>query len=112
MTIINVTDLPASRIARELEGSQFDGLPLSLILVDAPPGAGPSLHKHPYEEVFILQEGEATFTLGDEEIVAHAGQVVIVPPDTPHRFVNSGTGPLRQVDIHASAAFETEWLDG
>jgi mannose-6-phosphate isomerase-like protein (cupin superfamily) len=110
LPIIDVTDLPASRIAHELEGARFDGLPLSLILVDAAPGAGPSLHKHPYEEVFVIQEGEATFTLGNEQLTATAGQVVIVPPDTPHRFVNSGDGRLRQVDIHASGAFETEWL--
>jgi hypothetical protein len=25
--------------------------------------------------------------------------------------VNSGTGPLRQVDIHASERFITEWLE-
>jgi hypothetical protein len=27
-----------------------------------------------------------------------------------HRFVNSGDGPLRQIDIHVSRAFDTEWL--
>ena len=28
------------------------------------------------------------------------GNVVIVPPNTPHKFVNTGDGILRQVDIH------------
>src|SRR5712691_10856039 len=28
-----------------------------------------------------------------------------------HSFVNSGTGPLRQVDIHISPTFCTEWLE-
>jgi len=28
-----------------------------------------------------------------------------------HKFVNSGAGRLRQVDIHASDHFVTEWLE-
>jgi quercetin dioxygenase-like cupin family protein len=35
---------------------------VSFILIDAPPGSGPKLHKHPHEEVFVVQEGEVTFT--------------------------------------------------
>ncbi len=76
-----------------------------------PPGSGPSLHQHPYEEVFIVQEGRATYVLGDEERVVEAGEIVVAPANTPHRFVNSGDGPLRQVDIHASPRFIAEWLE-
>jgi quercetin dioxygenase-like cupin family protein len=36
------------------------GVGVSLIFVDAPPGDGPRLHRHPYEEVFVVQEGEAS----------------------------------------------------
>ena len=39
-----------------------------------------------------------------------AGEIVISPPDTPHRFVNAGAGTLRQLDIHLSPRFVTEWL--
>jgi hypothetical protein len=28
-----------------------------------------------------------------------------------HGFVNSGDGPLRQVNIHASPRFVTEWIE-
>ena len=40
------------------------------------------------------------------------GQIVVAPADIPHKFVNSGTGPLRQIDIHANDRFVTEWLEG
>ena len=59
----------------------------------------------------MVQEGTVTFTAGEEVIEAGAGQVVVVPAGVPHKFVNSGTGPLRQVDIHASDRFITEWLE-
>jgi mannose-6-phosphate isomerase-like protein (cupin superfamily) len=83
----------------------------TLMVIDAPPGSGPKLHKHPYEEIFVVQEGSVTFTAGDDVIEAGGGQVVVVPAGVPHRFVNSGAGQLRQVDIHASKRFITEWLE-
>ena len=39
-----------------------------------------------------------------------AGEIVVVPAGQWHGFVNSGEGPLRQLDIHVSASFHTEWL--
>ena len=87
------------------------GARICLILVDARPGSGPRLHRHPYEEVFVVQEGRATYVVGERELEVRAGDVVVVPAGLAHRFVNSGDGPLRQVDIHVSPRFETEWLE-
>ena len=108
--IINKTDLAHSETAYEFQGHR-PGAGVSFIVVDAPPGSGPKLHRHPYEEVFVVQEGSVTFTAGDDVIEASGGQVVVVPAGVPHKFVNSGAGRLRQVDIHASERFITEWLE-
>ncbi len=86
------------------------GADVSVIVVDAAPGEGPELHRHTYREVFVVLEGEATFTLGDEQRVVHGGEIVVAPAGVPHRFVNTGEGRLRQVDIHESPVFVTEWL--
>src|SRR4051812_35137572 len=107
--LIKRRDLPGET-SRELVGADVGGVGVCLIFVDAPPGAGPSPHQHPYEEVFITLEGEATFRAGDAEIVARAGDIVVVPPDMPHAFTNTGDGPLRQIDIHVNASFATRWL--
>jgi mannose-6-phosphate isomerase-like protein (cupin superfamily) len=104
-------DLPWSEIAHELVGAEH-GLEITILFVDAPPGRGPRLHRHPYAEIFIVQEGEARFTVGEEELDVSAGDVVVAEPHEPHAFVNTGTTPLRQVDIHLSPSFSTEWLDG
>jgi mannose-6-phosphate isomerase-like protein (cupin superfamily) len=37
-----------------------------------------------------------------------AGQIVVAPAGVPHKFVNSGTGTLRQVDIHPSGRIRQE----
>jgi mannose-6-phosphate isomerase-like protein (cupin superfamily) len=91
--------------------ADFHSETMSVITNDMAPGAGPALHKHPYEEVFVIVEGEATFTLGDETLVVRGGdEPVVAPPETPHAFKNTGTGRLVTVDIHASPVFKTEWL--
>ena len=108
--VVRQDELPLSNIARELVGADHGGLGACIIFVDAPPGSGPSLHTHPYEEVLVVLDGEATVTAGERELVARAGDVVIVPADTPHAFTNTGAGPLRQIDIHLSPSFNTTWL--
>ena len=49
-------------------------------------------------------------TAGDEQLVVGPGDIVVVPAGMPHGFVNSGEGPLRQIDIHLSPRYVTEWL--
>ncbi|MDQ3793571.1 MAG: cupin domain-containing protein [Actinomycetota bacterium] len=108
--VLDLADPARGDDANEFQGYRH-GAGVSFIVVDAPPGGGPRLHRHPYEEVFVVQEGSATFTAGEETVEVKGGQVVVVPAGVPHKFVNSGTGRLRQVDIHASERFVTEWLD-
>jgi mannose-6-phosphate isomerase-like protein (cupin superfamily) len=95
----------------ELQGYQFGGANVCLIFIDLEPGGGPLLHRHPYEEIFIVLEGQVTFWVGHDTVEAGAGNVLVVQPGVPHKFVNSGDGRLRQIDIHASDRFVTEWLE-
>ena len=108
--IIDLADPGYGEDTNEVQGHNHNAA-VSIIVVDAPPGGGPKLHRHPYEEVFVIQEGSVTFTAGDETIEAKGGQVVVVPAGVAHKFMNSGTGRLRQVDIHASKQFVTEWIE-
>ncbi len=109
--VIDKDELSYGGIAHNFEGRRYGGTNVSFFLVDAPPGSGPGLHAHPYEEVFVVQEGRASFTFGDATIEAIGGQIMIVPAGVAHKFVNSGIGPLRQVAIHLSGRMITEWLE-
>jgi mannose-6-phosphate isomerase-like protein (cupin superfamily) len=100
--VIAKDELPYGTIAHKFEGHRYGDVDVSFFLVDCPPGGGAVLHTHPYEEIFVTLEGNATFTVGDDTIEVSAGQIVVAPAGVPHKFVNSGTGPLRQVDIHPS----------
>ncbi len=110
-TIINRDDLPYDGSTYEFVGAQHEDTDISFIWVDMPPGGSVRLHHHPYQEIFIIQEGVATYTVGAATLEAHAGQIIIVPANVPHKFRNSGASQLRQVDIHLSKRFITEWLE-
>ncbi len=110
--LVEMGDLPRSGTAHRFEGYLHGDPDVSFFLVDAPPGGGPGLHAHPYAEVFVIQEGEVTFTVGDAAIEAGAGQILVVPAGVPHKYANSGTGRARHVDIHASRRMVTGWLEG
>lgn len=110
-TIVNKDELVHDGENYEFEGYLHGDAGVCVILVDLAPGEGPKLHQHPYEEILIIQEGSATYTIGSTTLEAHAGQIAIVPAGVPHKFVNAGAGRLRQVDIHHSPRFITEWLE-
>lgn len=69
-------------------------------------GEGPTLHVHPYDEIFTITEGRARFTVGDRTIDAEAGDVVFGPANVPHGYQNLGPGRLDSLDIHLSP----EWI--
>jgi quercetin dioxygenase-like cupin family protein len=104
MNFISLEQLPFVGMSHEFVG-ETQGAPFSAYIVKADPGQGPPLHKHPYVEVAFTLEGYATITVGDETREVKAGGIVVIPADTPHRFVNSGDTLLRQIDIHASPTF-------
>jgi mannose-6-phosphate isomerase-like protein (cupin superfamily) len=65
----------------------------------------------PAPRVFIVQEGQATFTVDGEQQEVRAGDILVARATQAHAFVNSGPGRLRQIDIHLSPSFSTEWLE-
>jgi len=91
------------------EGADL-GAGVSGFVSRAKPGEGPALHRHPYEETFILEEGRATFTADGQTVELHPGQMLIAPAGAAHKFVNSGEGPLTMVTIHPAPRMEQEDL--
>ena len=106
MPVIDASDLTTGN----LQGAAH-GATVSLILDHSEPGQGPRLHRHPYDETWVVLEGNITFQLGDEPHHAGPGDIVIAPPGVPHKFTNDGPGRANLVCIHASPTMETEWLE-
>ncbi len=106
MPIINASTGPISR----LEGAEHEAT-ISLILDRSDPGQGPRLHRHPYDETWVIRTGQLTFQLGDQRLRAGPGEIVIAPRVTPHKFTNNGSGLSSLVCIHANPRIIGEWLE-
>ena len=104
MSFTRLEQLPFEGMSYEFHGDKH-GAPISAYIVNAPPGKGPPLHTHPYTEIAFTLEGVATITVGSETREVRSGGIVIIPPNTPHRFINAGNTVLKQIDVHASPHF-------
>jgi mannose-6-phosphate isomerase-like protein (cupin superfamily) len=82
-----------------------------LILDESDPGQGPRLHRHPCDEMWVVQEGQLTFQCGEERLAVGAGDIVIIPAEVAHRFTNDGPRRSKLVCIRASPTFIGEWLE-
>lgn len=59
------------------------------------------LHQHPNcEELIYVISGTVEHTLGDQRVVLHAGDILRIPKNTPHKAFNNSKDPVRTVVIY------------
>ena len=107
---VRQAELPRDVISHDFVGEKFGGVGACVIFVEAPPGGGPKLHRHPYVELLMVIEGTATFDDGESRREVVAGEMAVVEANQAHGFINTGESILRQIDVHLSPRFITEWL--
>ena len=78
----------------------------ALIDMHVPPGGGPPPHRHDFEEMFTILDGEIELTFRGVSIVARAGQTVNVPANAPHVFRNATARPARLMCLCSPAGQE------
>ena len=67
----------------------------TLIDMHVPPGGGPPPHRHDFEEMFTILDGEIELTFRGATTVARAGDTLNVPANAPHVFRNNAERPAR-----------------
>src|SRR5215204_4209950 len=77
-----------------------------------PPGGGPPPHVQSREEEgFYVLEGEITFTVNGEKVVATAGTFANMPVGTPHSFTNASDRPAKILISVAPAGLERMFFE-
>ena len=67
---------------------------------------GAPMHTHAYTvEISIVVAGRIGVQIGDEELVAEAGEVVVKPAGVPHAFWNPGLAEARFIELLTPPAF-------
>jgi quercetin dioxygenase-like cupin family protein len=77
-----------------------------LIDMLVPPGGGPPPHRHDFEEMFTVVEGEIEITFRGAKSVLRAGETANVPSNAPHQFHNVSEHPARLLCLCSPAGQE------
>ena len=110
MHVFDLGDMEFSPTAWLFEGQPRAGVGISVFVVRTPPGKAVDIHVHPYSETFVLLEGSGRWTAGDDVVELGPSQMLVVPPETPHGFRNTGEGSLLVVSVHESGTLEQTFL--
>lgn len=78
----------------------------SLIDMHVPPGGGPPPHRHDFEEMFTILEGEIEFTFRGDKLTGRAGDTLNIPANAPHFFRNVSSQPARMLCMCSPAGQE------
>jgi mannose-6-phosphate isomerase-like protein (cupin superfamily) len=106
MHFIRKQDLPIVGSSYRFVGADHADVAVSIFLVEAKSGRGAPLHVHDYDEIAIVHEGTSRFVAGDEIRDTQPGDILVIKAGTPHGFLNTGTGILKQTDIHLASRFK------
>jgi quercetin dioxygenase-like cupin family protein len=82
----------------------------TLIDMHVPPGGGPPPHRHDFEEMFTVLDGEVELSFRGQSLVAKAGETVNVPANAPHSFRNASGQAARLLCLCAPAGQEDFFL--
>jgi quercetin dioxygenase-like cupin family protein len=77
-----------------------------LIDMLVPPGGGPPPHRHDFEEMFTVLDGEIEITFRGAKSVLRAGETANIPSNAPHQFHNVSEHPARLLCLCSPAGQE------
>jgi len=81
-----------------------------LIDMLVPDGGGPPPHRHDFEEMFTLLEGEVEFAFRGRSLVVKAGTTVNIPSNAPHALRNNSGKPARMLCMCAPAGLDAFFM--
>ncbi len=74
------------------------------------PGGGPPPHRHDFEEMFMILEGELQFSFRDVTTTLPAGTTLNIPANAPHSFKNVSSEPVRMLCLCTPAGQDEFFL--
>jgi quercetin dioxygenase-like cupin family protein len=83
----------------------------ALIDMLIPAGGGPPPHRHDFEEMFHVLEGEVEVTIRGQTSKASTGETVNVPALAPHSFHNPTDQTIRLLCLVAPAGLEAYFAE-
>jgi quercetin dioxygenase-like cupin family protein len=82
-----------------------------LIDMLVPDGGGPPPHRHDFEEMFSLLDGDLEFTFRGETQTVKAPATVAIPSNAPHQFKNKSGKTVHMLCMCAPAGLDAMFLE-
>ena len=80
--------------------------------IEVHPGQILSLQSHTHRsEHWVVVEGVAEVTLGDDVTVRNVNDTVFIPAGMKHRIANSGDGPLRFIELQTGSVLSEDDIE-
>lgn len=109
MKILDINCLkPPGGEAATFQGIEY-GANVSFFVVQFSPGKGPKKHRHPYEETFIVLDGEIEVIVDGETQIIKSGTIAIIPAGSWHEFKSRAEKPVLLINLHPVSKMMTEW---
>ena len=80
----NWTSIPVERLEEGIERQMIVGENVMICRLRLAPNVVTPAHDHPHEQITLVERGRVLFTIGDEQRIAQAGDVLHFPPGTWH----------------------------
>ncbi len=84
----------------------FHSKALAVVLAEIPTGKRSGAHRHLYDEIDLVQEGQGRIVVDDKEYEFSTGDVLSIPVFAWHQYFNTGNEPLRILGISTRPALE------
>ena len=79
--------IPIEKLDEGVERQMIVGERLMVCRLRFAPHVVTPAHEHPHEQLTFVERGRARFTIGDEELIAEAGDILHFPPGAWHGAV-------------------------
>ena len=102
--VCHYTEVPAEIFGDDAPGvsirwvidEQKDGAPIyALRVIEVAPGGHTPDHTHPFEHENFIMEGTGRVQIEGEWFEVTVGDIVFVPPNIQHTYVNTGDNHLK-----------------
>jgi mannose-6-phosphate isomerase-like protein (cupin superfamily) len=94
--------LEKTRLNTAFRRVAYTGERSQLVLMTVPPGDSVGLETHEHvEQLFFIVSGHARAKVREDIIELAPGDVLIVPPNTPHDLITLGEEPLQLYTVYS-----------
>jgi len=105
-------DLPRETVTPDISRRMFTGERMMIAHIYLDKGAVVPTHRHENEQLTYVLEGALQFLIGEEdgereEVVVHAGEVLYIPSNVPHR----AEALVDTLDVDVFSPPRQDWLD-